>query len=129
MFIPHKWLNQSEPWEKKPAANGLTLHVGTALVFSSGNLAKATGTNKPEYICMEEVVTTAAGQMIHVERVRPETEYETELSAAATSIKVGGKHTIDTTGEMITATTEGGVAEVMSFDGTAAGSKVRVRFV
>ena len=129
MFIPHKWLNQSEPWEKKPAANGLTLHVGTALAFSSGNLAKATGDTKPEYICMEEVTTTEAGQMVHVERVRPETEYETELSAAATGIKVGGKHTIDANGEMITATTDSGVAEVMSFDGTAAGSKVCVRFV
>ena len=129
MFIPHKWLNQSEPWELQPAANGLELHVGTAMAFSSGNLVKATGTTKPEYICMEEVTTKEAGQKIHVERVRPETEYETELSVAATSIKVGGKHTIDTTGELITATTDSGVAEVMSFDGTEAGSKVRVRFV
>lgn len=129
MFIPHKWHHESEPWEKKPAANGLTLHVGTALAFASGNLAKATGTTKPEYICMEEVTTTEAGQMIHVERVRPETEYETELSVAAASIKVGGKHTIAADGEMITGTTDGGVAEVTEFDGTAAGSKVRVRFV
>ena len=129
MFIPHKWHSESEPWEKKPAANGLTLDVGVALVFSSGNLALAIGTNKPEYICMEKVTTTEAGQMVHVERVRPETEYETELSVAAASMQAGGTHTIDTTGTMITATTDSGVAEVMSFDDTAAGSKVRVRFV
>lgn len=128
MFLIHKWHSESEPWEKKPAANGLELHVGTALVFSSGNLAKATGGNKPEYICMEEVTTEEAGQMVHVERVRPETEYETELSVASASIKVGTKYTIAADGEMITATTESGVAEVMSYDGTAVGSKVRVRF-
>lgn len=128
MFLIHKWHGMSEPWEKLPAGNGLTLHVGTALVFSSGNLAKATGTNKPEYICMEEVTTTEAGQMIHVERVRPETEYETELSVANASIKVGAKYTLATDGETITATTDSGVAEVMSYDGTAQGAKVRVRF-
>jgi hypothetical protein len=129
MFIPHKWHNESEPWEKKPASNGLELKVGTALAFSSGNLVKATGTTKPEYICMEDVTTKEAGQMIHVERVRPETEYETELSVASASIKVGVKYTIDTTGTMITATTDSGVAEVTEFDGTAVGDKVRVRFV
>ena len=129
MFIPHKWHSESEPWEKKPAANGLELDVGVALVLSGGTLAKATGTTKPEYICMEQVTTTEAGQMVHVERVRPETEYETTLSVAAASMKVGGKHTIDTSGTMITATTDSGVAEVMSFDGTSAGDKVRVRFV
>jgi hypothetical protein len=41
---------------------------------------------------------------------------------------VGTKYTIAADGEMITATTESGVAEVMSYDGTAMGSKVRVRF-
>lgn len=53
--------------------------------------------------------------------------FETALSVAATGIKVGGKHTIDTTGSLITATTTDGVAEVVTFDGTAAGSRVVVR--
>lgn len=130
MFIPEIWHNsESEPWELQPAANGLTLHVGTALAFASGNLAKATGGTKPEFICMEDVTTSKAGQKIHVERVRPETVYETVLSVASASIARGNKYTIDATGEKLTATTDSGVAEVVNFDGTAAGNKVRVRFV
>lgn len=129
MFIPHTWHRQSEPWELQPAASGLELKVGVALAFSGGNLAKATGTTKPQFICMEDVTTTEAGQMVHVERVRPETEYETKLSAApAAGLIVGTKYTIDANGEMITATTTSGVAELTSFDGEAVGSKVRVRF-
>lgn len=129
MFIPFMWHNESEPWEKLPAAASLTLQVGTALTDADGNLAIATGENKPTHICMEDVTTTEAGQKIHVERVRPETVYETELSAASAAIAVGKKYTLDTSGEAITATDTGGVAQVVSFDGTAKGDKVRVRFV
>lgn len=129
MFIPYMWHNESEPWEKLPAANSLTLHVGTALTDEGGNLALATGATAPTHICMEDVTTTEAGQKIHVERVRPETVYETELSAASASIAIGTKYTLDTAGEAITATTTSGVAKVVNFDGTAKGDKVRVRFV
>ena len=128
MFFPHKWQNQSEPWELQPVKNGLALEPGVAMAYSGGVLTKATGATAPTHICMEKVENTETGQMIHVERVRPETEYETELSVASASIAVGGKYTIDANGEKITATTESGVATVTSFDGTAAGSKVRVRF-
>ena len=103
MFIPHIWHKGAEPWEGKPAASGLALEIGTALVMASGKLAKATGTKKPEYICMQKVDATADGQLIHVERVREETVYETELSVASASIARGNKYTIDTTGGMITA--------------------------
>lgn len=129
MFLIHKWNKGAEPWEVKPAGVGLALDVGTALVIKSGVLAKATGTTKPEFICMEAVESTAEKQMVHVERVKPETEYETELSAASSAIAIGNKYTIDATGTMITATTDSGVATVTGFDGTAAGSKVRVRFI
>lgn len=128
MFIPHIWNKGAEPWEGVPAASGLALDVGTALVMASGKLAKATGAKKPEFICMQKVDATADGQLIHVERVKPETVYETELSVASTGIARGNKYTLDTTGGMITATTDSGVAEVVDFDGTTAGSKVRVRF-
>lgn len=128
MFIPYMWHNESEPWEKLPAANGLTLNVGTALTDTDGNLKVASGTTAPTHICMEDVTTEAAGQRIHVERVRPETVYETELSVTSASIAVGLKYTLDTAGAAITATTTSGVAQVVSFDGTAAGDKVRVRF-
>jgi hypothetical protein len=127
MFIPHKWHKESEPWETVPAPNGTTYKVGQALSIEGGNLVKATGTVKPTHICMEDVTTTKDGQKIHVERVREETVYETELSVESAAIAVGEKYTIDANGEKITATADG-VAEVVSYDGIAAGAKVRVRF-
>lgn len=127
MFLPSKWHMESEPWELMPATEGLAAEVGMALTMSSGKLVKATGSTKPEFICMEKK-TAAAGEMLHVERVRPETEYETELSAQFSAMVPGVKVTIATDAERITATTDSGVAEVVNFDGTAAGSKVRVRF-
>ena len=76
---------------------------------------------------MQDVEETTEGQMIHVERVREETVYETELSVASASIAKGQKYTMDANGEKITATT-GGSCEVVNFDGTEAGDKVRIRF-
>lgn len=128
MFIPHIWHKGVEPWELMPATAALSLQVGHALALSGGKLVKATGTTKPEFICMEDAAATKAGQMIHVERVRHETVYETELSVQSASIAVGAKYTIDAAGEKITATDTGGIAEVVNYDGTAAGAKVRVRF-
>ena len=128
MFIPHMWHMESEPWETLPAPNGTEFKVGQALVIEGGELKKATGTDKPTHVCMEDVTTTEDGQKIHVERVREATVYETELSVVSAAIAEGEKYTIDENGEKITATT-GGTAEVVSFDGTEAGDKVRIRFV
>ena len=127
MFIPFMWHKESEPWETVPAPAGLTLHVGTALTNEGGTLQIAAGAVKPTHICMEEVEKTEDGQKVHAERVRMETIYETELSAASADIAAGAKYIIDAAGEKLTATT-GENAEVVSFDGTEAGDKVRVRF-
>lgn len=127
MFIPHMWHMESEPWETLPAPINTTFQVGHALVIDGGSLKKATGSTKPTHICMENVTTTVEGQKVHVERVRPDTVYETELSVASAAIAEGEKYTIDANGEKITATADG-VAEVVSYDGTAQGDKVRVRF-
>lgn len=127
MFIPHIWHKGAEPWEGHPAGGALELKVGHALVLTDGLLAKATGETKPEFICMQDVEETTEGQLIHVERVREETVYETELSVASASIAKGQKYTMDANGEKITATT-GGSCEVVNFDGTEAGDKVRIRF-
>lgn len=127
-FIPYSYRDgQPEPWEYLQTSAIGTVTVGMALTLSNGKLAKATGTVRPDYISMYGG-TAAAGDTIPVIRVYEETIFETEFSAAAASAAAGGKHTIDTTGTMITATTTSGVAEVVSLNGTAAGDKVRVRF-
>lgn len=129
MFIPYKTDDGRVPaWEYLPAS-AITPKVGLALVLTSGQLAKASGTTKPTYICMAEKDTAVtAGEIIPVVRVNADMILETTFSAAATSVVPGAKVTVATDGMQVTGTTTDGIAEVVELDGTTAGSKVRVRF-
>ena len=116
------------PWEYLPAG-AITPKVGMALTQTSGNLALAAGSTAPTYICMREQETAmTAGDLLPVVRVQPDVIFETELSAAGTSLKVGQKVTVATDGLSVTATTTDGIAEIVEILGTAIGDKVRVRF-
>ena len=116
------------PWEYLPCS-AITPKVGMALTQSGGNLALASGTTAPTYISMTERETACtAGELIPVVRVQKDTVYETELSAAGTSLKVGQKVTLATDGLRVTATTTEGVAELVEIIDTEIGGKVRVRF-
>ena len=104
--------------------------VGMAMVMSGGTLVAATGTTKPQYICMTQRASACqAGEIIPVIRAAADIVLETSFSAAAGAVKLGNKVTVSTDGMEVTATTEGGVAEVIYMDGTEAGSMCRVRFV
>lgn len=129
MILPYSY-DKAKPdhFEYKPVTGSLSIKVGTALAFSGGKLAIAAGTTKPEYISMTEIASTTDGEDIAVIRVSDDTVYETELAVASSAIALGAKYTLDTNGEKITATTTNGVAEVVAFEGKAAGDKVRVRF-
>lgn len=129
MFMPYKTDDGRVPaWEYLPAS-AITPKVGMALVQSNGQLAVAAGTAKPTYISMvEKENACTAGDIIPVIRVQPDMILETTWSDAATSVKQGSKVTLATDGLQVTATTEGGVAEIIDMDGTAIGDKVRVRF-
>ena len=110
-------------------AGAITPKVGMALLQTSGNLALATGANKPTYISMcERATACTAGELIPVIRVLPDMVFETTSSAAMTSIKLGSKVTLHTDALQVTATTTDGVAEVVHIADTAAGGAVRVRF-
>lgn len=112
------------PTIKQVAANSaVTYAVGDALVLTSGKLAKAGATVKPEYISAEK----ASGKdVLSVYQVESNQEYETTLSTAGTLV-VGTKVTLSSASE-VTATTTSGVAEVVSVAGSAKGDKVVVRF-
>lgn len=115
-------------WEYLPAG-AITPQVGMALTQTGGNLALASGATAPTYISMrQEEAALTAGDIIPVIRVLDSIVFETTFSAAATAVKVGDKVTIHTDGLQVTATKTAGVAEVVSMEGTAAGSRVRVRF-
>lgn len=115
---PHEYL----------AAGAITPKLGLALVFSSGVLALATGTAKPEYICMTEGNTLTSGTVIPVFKVLPDMIFETTNAASLSGVAVGTKLTIHTDGAQVTGT-DGGCAMLVSKAGDTAGSKVRVRFV
>lgn len=116
------------PIEYLPVS-AITPKVGLALAFSSGNLAVATGTTKPEYISMaDKNVASSAGDLIPVIRVCSEIVFEVPAQAAMTSVALGTKVTLHTDGLQVTATTTSGIAKIVGRDGTAAGAKQLVRF-
>ena len=127
-FIPaYKHETSPVPFEYYPAGAITGLEPGTLLYLNAGKLAVASGTTKPQFIA-HHTGTTADGEQVAVEKIKESTIYETTCSAAFTSVQVGAKVTVDTTGKKVTATTDSGVATVVGFDGTAIGSKVLVRF-
>ena len=114
-------------WEYHPCS-AITPVVGMALYQNAGNLALVSGTTTPTFISMtERTAALTAGDIIPVLRVNEDIVFETEWSAAATAVKRGQKVTIASDGLRVTATTTGGVARVVDFDGTAVGDKVRVQ--
>ena len=129
MFIPHKTDDGRIPPVEYLPCGAITPKLGLALVQTNGNLAIASGSTKPSYICMtERDAAVSAGTVIPVQRVSEDVIYETISSAAFTSIKQGQKVTLATDGMKVTATTTDGVAEVVDIADTAAGGKVYVRF-
>lgn len=129
MFLLHSVDGGIVPAYEYLPCGAIQPQVGLALTVTGGNLAVASGTTAPSYISMrEEDKAVAAGTIIPVIKVRDHIVFETTFSAAATSIKVGDKVTISSDGLQVTATKTGGVAEIVWMEGTASGSKVRVRF-
>ncbi len=127
-FITHSVDNGHVPTLEYLPCDAIQPKIGLAMTLSGGKLVIAAGTTKPTYICMtERDAAVASGDPIPCFRILPEMVFETTFSAAATSLKLGNKVTIASTGDQVTATTTDGVAEIVEMDGTAAGAKCRVR--
>lgn len=115
------------PMESMPAGT-ITPEIGMALKLTGGKLAVAKGAERPSYISMTERKTPCEdGEAIPVIRAGADIVWETAIPAALTGVKVGDMVTITADGMSVTAT-KGGAAEIVSMDGTEAGSLVRVRF-
>ena len=99
-----------------PGTANADYKVGDALYFSSNKLAKATGTNKPEFFCVGDVSIPSGGAgTIPVVAVDPNTVYETTVNSG--TVALGTKYTIHTDAAQITSTSTSGVAEVVGIDG------------
>ena len=136
MFIPIKSTDGAmTPFEYIEAAAG-TYQVGQLLNVTGGKLAAiaADQATTPPYVCMQSG-TVKAGEQLAVARVGEKYIFETELATAATAVTVGTKIQVASGGlkaKYVTGASDAavpGTFEVVSLDGTAAGSKVRGRFV
>lgn len=129
-FMIHSTDDHRVPHMEYQPCGAIQPQIGLALAMSGGNLAIAAGATKPTYISnRQDEAARAAGDIIPVIRVQSDTIFETTFAVAADAVKVGDKVTIHTDGMQVTATTEGGVAEIVAMDGTEAGDKCWVRFV
>ena len=130
-FIPYSNEDgRKTPWQYLPVS-AIKPSIGMALVMSSGKLAIATGTTKPQSISMYEAADTmTAGDIIPVIPVLPDEIFETTNSASLASVYVGQKVTLHASnGCQVTGTTSSGVAEIVDkVDGSATGNRVLVKF-
>ena len=136
MFIPIKSSDGAmTPFEYLPAAAG-TYQVGQLLNVSGGKLAAiaADQATTPPYVCMQSG-TVAAGDIIAATRVHGKYIFETELDAAASDAAPGVKLQVASGGLKAKYVTNAqsaavpGTFEIVSLEGTAAGSVLRGRFV
>lgn len=128
-FKFHQTQGNIIPGNEYLPVSAITPIIGLLLTVTGGQLAIASGTAQPSYVCLctQEAAATA-GDIIPVTRILPDMVFATTWSAAATSIKLGDKVTISADGLEVTATKTGGVAEVVGIEGTAIGDTVYVRF-
>lgn len=116
------------PWEYLPAAGG-AYKVGQMLTVTGGKLAAITAASAatPPYVCMADAAV-ADGELIPAVRVSGDHIYETTLSAAAASAKVGTKLEVSAGGLEADAAATGTFEVVTIMEGTAKGDTVRGRF-
>ena len=128
MFLPHMSDNGAlQPWEYLEAAAG-TYKVGQLLNVSNGKLAAISEacTTTPPYLCMSNI-TVADGELVPVQRVSKNYIYETQLSAAAASAKVGTKLQVSA-GGLLADGAAAGTFEISFLEATTEGAKVHGRF-
>ena len=110
-------------------ASAIVPKAGLPLYMDGGVLAVASGTTKPTHLCLcERETALEEGEIIPVMRIDGAIVFETSNSASLEGVHLGDKVTLAADGTQVTATTEGGIAEIVYKEGDAAGSTVRVRF-
>lgn len=115
------------PLTSIPAKMGEIYRLGQLLCVVGGEAVKCGASAKPMY-CSNETKTAGEDDLISCYRIPNTMEFETELSQEGAALHIGDKVTLSADGLGVTATTAGGVAEIVKFFGTAVGSKIHVRF-
>lgn len=121
-------INVPEP-EYYDAKASEAIERGEALTLTAGALTKCTGGIRPTHIALGAVSASETEREIAVCRVDNNQQYEVPVSAAPTTLKVGDKVTIATSGTEVTSTTTDGVATIVNLNGAAkTGDRIVVRF-
>jgi hypothetical protein len=100
---------------------GAELAIGSLVGYSGGKVVA--NITAPEYVTLGKA---SNGETVAVKRIYEDEIYETKLSVAGTSLKIGDKVTVTAT--EATATTADGIFEIVAIDGNTKGSKVRGLF-
>lgn len=112
--IAKRSINSVEPFiHNLGITTGEAYALGEALKLEDGKLTKASGADKPGYICMGPV----NGEIVPVIAVVPTTYFEVEASATVAETLIGSKVTLGTDGLTVTAT-EGGNFVIDETEGT-----------
>lgn len=129
MFVLHATGAGDTPALEHLPVSAIQPMIGLAMTMVDGQLAIASGTTVPTYICMTQRKSACeAGEIIPVIRVQHDITFATTFETDAADIKLGDKLTISADGLLVTATTASGIAEVVKMDGNAQGDTVCVRF-
>lgn len=111
-----------------PVTAGEDYKVGEALVISGGKATKCGAAAKPTHICSQNQTKDAA-ETIMCYPISSTMVFETELTAAPTSLATGSKVTLSADALGVTATTASGVAEIVDLRGAAKiGDKIAIKF-
>ena len=112
--IAKRSINSVEPFiHNLSATTGEAYELGEALKLAEGKLTKASGADKPGYICMGPV----NGEIVPVIAVMPTTYFEVEASATVAETLIGSKVTLGTDGLTVTAP-DGGNFVIDETEGT-----------
>ena len=119
--------NQGEPVRLPTGSR--TYEIGEALLLDAGEAVQCGDDEKPEFICCEDkTFKSSTGNTILAMPISPDMIFEVPVSESPEALIPGVKVTLcDCVG--VTATTENGVATVVSTCGaTSAGDKIQVCF-
>lgn len=113
------------PIEYHDGKAGEEFVCGELLTLGEDGLTKCAPTKSPTHLCVGKRQLNGT---VPATRVHPDIEYAGPLTEDGKALKIGNKVTVSAEATGFTATTTGGVAEIVAMEGTAPGDLVRVRF-
>ena len=122
--IASRAIGAVEPFCYLPGGEGLV--PGAAAALSGGKLTAASGTVRPTHIL---IGPAGADGLYPVIPVLPTTVFETRANATVADTLVGSAVTLNSAGDGVTATTEGGVFRILATDSQEGGGAVRGCFI